>query len=178
MRHVFWLRRGVIAGRAGPDREGWSPRELADAGIGAVLSVNDGALIHPQDLMDVGIRYACVPLSDSAPPRPGDLATCVEALPRALEFVLDATRSAGSVLVHCHSGKDRTGMFLCYYLWATEHMTCDQAIDEVRRVREIALTAEGWEEFTRRVLRTLADERRATSDPPGRPAKPASDTGR
>jgi hypothetical protein len=41
------------------------------------------------------------------------------------------------VLVHCSSGKDRTGMFLSYYLCATEGMAPSRAIQEIRRVRRL-----------------------------------------
>jgi protein-tyrosine phosphatase len=159
MRNVFWLREGVIAGRSGPNRSAWSPADLAEGGIGAVLSVNDGELVHGSDLDAVGIKYRCVPLSDAAPPFPGDLQVCVDALPKGLEFALSSIGSGRSVLVHCSSGKDRTGMFLSYYLCATEGLAPPEAIKEVKRVRSIALSAEGWEKFTLDVLRKLAQER-------------------
>lgn len=152
MQHVFWLRESVIAGRTGPNRDPWNPEELAEAGIGAVLSVNDGELVHSEDLSKVGIEYRCIPLSNAAPPRPGDAEICASALPRALEFVVAAAESGRAVLVHCSSGKDRTGMFLSYYLCSTEGMSPSQAVAEVRRVRPIALSAEGWEVFTLEVL--------------------------
>lgn len=155
MHNAFWLRKGVIAGRSGPNRDPWSPQELAAGGIGAVLSVNDGELVHPEDLHGSGIDYRCIPLSDAAPPRPGDVQICVEALPRALRFVLSSIESGRTVLVHCSSGKDRTGMLLTYYLCVTENLTATQAIDEVRRVRPIALSAEGWSGLTLDVLREL-----------------------
>lgn len=158
MRHVFWLREGVIGGRSGPNRNPWSPGQLADAGFGAVLSVNGGELVHPENLFRMGIAHRCIPLSDAAPPRPGDLGICMYALPKALEFVLDARESGRAVLVHCTSGKDRTGMFLSYYLCVTEGMTPTQAVAEVRRVRPIALSAEGWEEFTLKVLQAAASD--------------------
>jgi protein-tyrosine phosphatase len=98
----------------------WLPRELARGGIGAVLSVNDGELVRPDELAEAGIDYCCVPLSDAAPPVPGDLEVCVSALPRALLFALGSIDRERSVLVHCSSGKDRTGLFLSYYLCVTE----------------------------------------------------------
>ena len=155
MRHVFWLRPGIIGGRTGPNKDLWNPRELAGGGIGAIISVNDGELVHPDELAAAGIDYACIPLSDTAPPLPGDLETCAAALPAALAFALEAIGSGRSVLVHCHSGKDRTGMLLSYYLCKTEGLAVDAAIEEVRRVRPIALSAEGWEAFTREVLEAL-----------------------
>ena len=155
MRSIFWLREGVIAGRSGPNRNAWNLRELAGGGIGAVLSVNDGELVHAGDLAEIGIDYSCVPLSDAAPPQPGDLRTCIDALPKALRFVLGSIESGRRVLVHCSSGKDRTGMFLAYFLCATEGLAPTRAIEEVRRVRPVALSAEGWEVFTLEVLREL-----------------------
>lgn len=155
MRNVFWVRHGVIGGRSGPNRNMWDPRDLAAGGIGAVLSVNDGELVHPDDLARVGIDYCCVPLSDAAPPRPGDVEICVGALPRALSFAVDSINRHRCVLVHCRSGKDRTGLFLCYYLCVTEGLRPSDAIREVRRVRAVALSAEGWESFAYQVLGEL-----------------------
>jgi protein-tyrosine phosphatase len=62
------------------------------------------------------------------------------------------------VLVHCRSGKDRTGLFLSYYLCVIEGLTPSEAVREVRRVRPIALSAEGWESFSYRVLAELGFE--------------------
>jgi protein-tyrosine phosphatase len=152
MRNVFWLRPGVIGGRSGPNLDLWESSELAAGGIGAVLSVNDGELVRADELAAAGIDYRCVPLSDSAPPQPGDVQVCTAALPRALSFAVDTIARQRSVLVHCRSGKDRTGLFLCYYLCVTEGLTADEAVREVRRVRPIALSAEGWESFSYEVL--------------------------
>ena len=156
MRNVFWLRDGVIAGRSGPNRDAWNPVELAASGIGAVLSVNDGELVHPADLRTAGIEHACIPLSDAAPPQPGDLDICVQALPIALSFELSSIETGRGDLVHCSAGKDRTGMFLSYYLCAAEGLAPATAIEHVKRVRPIALSADGWEPFTLDVLRALA----------------------
>lgn len=163
MRNVFWLRDGVIGGRSGPNREAWHPPDLAAGGVGAVLSVNDGELVRPEELAAVGIEYCRVPLSDAAPPQNGDLEHCVNALPLALSFALRSTAQRRSVLVHCSSGKDRTGMFLGYYLCMTEGLNPDDAIREVRRVRPIALTADGWETFAQQVLGELASAGRMQS---------------
>ncbi len=155
MRNVFWLRTGVIGGRCGPNRDAWFPNDLAAGGIGAVLSVNDAELVRPGELSEVGIDHCCVPLSDAAPPLPGDLGICVDALPRALSFAVRSISSRRSVLVHCSSGKDRTGLFLAYFWCATEGLAPTDAIREVRRVRPIALSADGWETFAYEVLGAL-----------------------
>src|SRR5262245_14234652 len=102
MHNVFWMRDG-IGGRSGPNRDAWAPRDLGAGGIGAVLSVNDGELVRVNELAEVGIDYCCVPLSDAAPPLPGDHEVCVNALPRALSFALRSIANQRSVLVHCTS---------------------------------------------------------------------------
>jgi protein-tyrosine phosphatase len=70
-------------------------------------------------------------------------------------FALGSIDRERSVLVHCSSGKDRTGLFLSYYLCVTEGLGPGDAIREVRRVRPIALSADGWESFAYKVLGEL-----------------------
>ena len=77
-------------------------------------------------------------------------------LPQQLAFVSAANDAGRTVMVHCTSGKDRTGMFMGYYLMQTEALSVAAAIDKVKRVRPIALTAQDWEEFTREVLLALS----------------------
>ena len=143
---------GVLAGRSGPDQNPWDAEELRAGGIGAVLSVNDGAACYAEDFTALGMSYRCIPLSDNAPPRDGDVEHCLDALREAYDYVrgeLDAQRAA---LVHCTSGKDRTGMFMCYFLIRESGISADDAIAAVRRVRPIALSAEGWEGLAAAVL--------------------------
>ena len=154
MKHVFWLVPGVLAGRSGPDQSPWDARSLHAGGIGAVLSVNDGAACHPGDFTALGMSYRCIPLSDNAPPRDGDMEHCLEALPEAYDFVRSELDRRRAVLVHCTSGKDRTGLFMCYYLVRDAGVSVDDAIAAVRRVRPIALSAEGYEAFAIAVLQT------------------------
>ena len=58
----------------------------------------------------------------------------------------------GPVLIHCRSGKDRTGMVLATYLIEFEGYGAKDAMDEVLEVRPIAFSAEGWMEFGLDVL--------------------------
>ena len=152
MRHLFWLIPDVLAGRPGPNRESWNLAELKRSGIGAVLSVNDGLLCYPEDFANVEILYRCVPLSANAPPQPGDLEHCRRVLPKAFDFVEEAKRMGKATLVHCTSGKDRTGLFMAYYLMRSRRMPADEAMAAVRRIRPIALSALGWAEFAQEVL--------------------------
>lgn len=156
MDKLFWVVKDKLAGRPGPDLEPWDLAALRAGGIGAVLSVNDGALCRAGEFAAQGMAYACVPLSDAAPPRPGDSKICARALPKAYAFVRRQMAEGRGVLVHCTAGKDRTGLFLAYYLMRERGLTAEEAIEEVRLVRPIALSAEGWEAFARQVLRSLA----------------------
>ena len=158
MQHVFWLREGQLAGRTGPNKDPWYPERLAAQGIAAVLSVNDGESVYAEDLQSCGIDYQQVSLSPNAPPRPGDHETCINALPHAYDFVMRTISTGRPALVHCTSGKDRTGMFMAYYLCRREGLAPKLAISEVKQVRPIALSAEGWEPFTLDVLSTLHGE--------------------
>ena len=158
MKHVFWLIPGEVAGRAGPNAEPWDPAALSQGGIGAILSVNDGEMVDRSRLQRAGIRYECVSLSSGAPPEPGDLEICIEALPRGYAFARESIDDRRAVMVHCAAGKDRTGLFMSYYLYKSAGLSAEAAIAEVRRVRPVALTAEGWDAFAVRVLRGCGAE--------------------
>ena len=155
MQNLFWLIPEKLAGRPGPDRAPWKLAALRDAGIGAILSVNDGLLCHPADFRTSGIEYRCVPLSDNAPPQAGDDVACLRALPTAYDFVKEQVAGGRATVVHCSSGKDRTGLFLAYYLVREEGLAAEDAIARVKAVRPIALSALGWDELALDVLRRV-----------------------
>lgn len=159
MDHVFWLVPERVAGRCGPDEQDWDLAHLRASGIGAVLSVNDGELCIAEEFAEQGLAYACIPLSNNAPPCEGDLEHCLRALPEALSFAEDNIRRGSTVLVHCAAGKDRTGLFLAYYLMQSEGSTAREAMERVRAVRPIAFTAEGWDEFAFDVLSAVERHR-------------------
>ena len=155
MDHLFWIIPGKLAGRPGPDLEPWDLQALREGGIGAVLSVNDGYLCEPEQFEACGLVYACVPFPDVAPPRPGDEEICRSVLPQAYAFVQEQLVDGHAVLVHCTAGKDRTGLFLSYFLMKHTGLSPDEALQTVRHHRPIALTAPGWEQLALRVLRTF-----------------------
>jgi protein-tyrosine phosphatase len=158
MDKLYWVIPGKLAGRPGPDRAPWSVEALLQIGIRAVLSVNDGLLVHPEDFDAHGVAYACVPLSDNAPPVKGDDRHCEEALPIAYHFAATEISRGNPVLVHCSSGKDRTGLFLCYFLMRQFGLSPAEAIRNVRRVQPIVLSASGWEDFAIDLLSSCSQE--------------------
>src|SRR5215213_8003858 len=111
MQHVFWIEDKKLAGRPGPDFAAWDLDELSRSGFKAILSVNDGELCRPQEIRTLGLAYALISLSENAPPQPGDRKICISNLPKAFEFIATQTQF-GPVLVHCRSGKDRTGLVM------------------------------------------------------------------
>jgi protein-tyrosine phosphatase len=155
MKNVFWLIPGKLAGRAGPDLVPWDVEHLKAGGIDAVLSVNDGCFVDPDDFEAHGIAYACIPFSANAPPMPGDLEICLAALPKAHAFVQGAVDSGKTVMIHCTSGKDRTGLVMSYFLMRTRGLTIDEAILEVRAVRPLARSAARLEAVGPEILRLL-----------------------
>jgi protein-tyrosine phosphatase len=153
---LFWLVPGRLAGRAGPDRLPWKLEALRDAGVGAVLTVNDGRECDPAEFRALGLSYGCIPLPPHAPPWTGDDRKCLSALPLAHAFIEKQTAENRATMVHCSSGKDRTGLLLAYYLIRSRSLSVDAAMREVRRVRPIAFTATGWNDFAADVLRRAA----------------------
>ena len=152
MDQLFWLLEGRLAGRYRPDKAPWDLAALRAAGVGAILSVNDGLACHPDDFGAHGIAYARVPLSANAPPEPGDDWHCARALPIADAFVTEQLAAGRVTVVHCTSGKDRTGLYLAYHLVRHHGASPRAAIARVRAVRPIAFSAPGWDELAAFVL--------------------------
>ncbi len=156
MRQVFQLREHLF-GRPGPVYCPWNPDELAAGGIGAILSVNHGQSVYPDDLAKAGIAYTCLPMVDNAPPRPDDFELGRMVLPQTLDFIQQNIERGVGVLVHCTAGKDRTGLTLCHYLCQREGYTPQDALLEVRRVRPEAMSALEYEPFGLKLLSHLLE---------------------
>ncbi|WP_027250710.1 protein-tyrosine phosphatase family protein [Photobacterium halotolerans] len=153
MKDLFFIDESV-SGRCGPDKLMWDLDELKRNNIRAILSVNDGELVHTSRLSELGIVYGHIPLSSNVPIQSGDLEFCVEALPRIVEFI-NKNRTEGIVLIHCKSGKDRTGLALATYLMQSEGYEVKEAMKAVKNIRNIAFTAPGWSKFSVAVLTEL-----------------------
>lgn len=153
MEHVYWIHENAVGGRPGPNLIPWDLNALREGGIRAILPVNDGELVHEDELQSAGIEYQCTPLSEDAPPRPGDLAYCLSVLPTAYEFVSTRVALSQRVLVHCRQGRDRTGLFLAYYCLKHFGVSSGDALTRLKHMRPDALSAPGWNDFALEVLR-------------------------
>ena len=154
MNYIYWLREGRVAGRCGPDTKPWSLQAICDNGFSAILSVNDGEAVHGSLIKDLQMDYANIPMSANIPAREGDKELCLRNLPAAMKFI-GRNLHNGPVLVHCRSGKDRTGMVLAAYLINFEGYKAKPAMDEVIGVNPVAFSAEGWLDFGLDVLRAF-----------------------
>lgn len=154
MKHAFWLIEGKIAGRSGPNLDTWNLAELKEQGFAAILSVNFAESVDSHEMEKVGIAHANIPMSPNAPVQAGDKETCLENLPKAMAFI-QVQKAAGPVMIHCRSGKDRTGLVMAAYLIQFEGMTAKDAMDKVFSVRSIAFSAEGWIPFALDVLESF-----------------------
>jgi len=150
---LFWLIPDRLAGRPGPYRAPWDLADLRSGGNGAILSVNDGSGCRPKDFAGAGIAYACVPLSDTAPPEPGHDLLCRRAIPHAFDFAQRQLARGRRVVVHCSAGNERTGLFLCYFLMRQDaSLSPEVALQAVRQVRPSAVRTEGWEALALQAL--------------------------
>ena len=155
MRHIYWLIRNELCARPGPNEKPWDPKELYDAGIRAVLSVNKADGVEPRELSRFGITHKRVTLPIDTPPGPKALKTCLRKLPSAYKFAQQQITVGRPVLVHCRHGNDRSGLFLAYYLARQYSMSPDQTIAEIRSRRAASLRAYGWERFARELVKQV-----------------------
>jgi tyrosine-protein phosphatase SIW14 len=73
----------------------------------------------------LGLRYVSIPVDTWAPPTNGQVA----------QFLTMLQSSPGDkFFVHCHLGRDRTGVMVAAYRVAEQHWTAGQAIHEMESV--------------------------------------------
>lgn len=151
MKSIFWLIRDSIAGRPGPQMDPWEVQELRAAGFDAVINLSE----HPSDdtaFAAAGLEASWVPLPTDIPPTKKSEEQFIAELPRAYAFVADQMAKRRRVLVHCHAGKDRTGILLALVVAKQDGVSAATAIARVRKVRPLAITANGWEALALTVI--------------------------
>ncbi len=147
MDSVFWIIEGLLCGRPGPAESPWNVNELYDGGIRSIISLDQDNVDH-QVIVDVGIDHFSFTLPDSIPPTDEDAILWQEILPKAFNYIKKRmSGSQGATMVHCHAGKDRTGVLLGSYLTIIEGLDPEDAFSRIRVARPVAMTSEGYEAF-------------------------------
>ncbi|QIZ75454.1 dual specificity protein phosphatase family protein [Ferrimonas lipolytica] len=155
MDKLFWLVPGQIAGRSGPNKDPWKIAELAETGIDLVVSLNDAVGVDSKELCQYQIEHLHIELPPNIPPKAGDEQHCLAGLTQAWHQLEPVLSSGQTVLIHCRSGKDRTGLLMAYLVMQLEKLPPSEAIAMVKEVRPIALSAEGWLDMAEQVLSQL-----------------------
>jgi len=156
---VYWLIPGRLGARPGPNKEPWDLTELKTSGVSLVVSLSERMLNRSDEFAALGIDHVCLPLPKSVPPKRGDALDIEYILPHVFEIVAHhlATDAGHCVLVHCSSGKDRSGLFLTYFLMRSEHVPLEAALNRVKQIQPKLLTARGWWEMGQQVLTSLSE---------------------
>lgn len=148
MKYVYWVIEGLLAGRPGPVEFPWNLEALRAAGVRVIVSLNTEP--DPAAIAAAGLRHHSLPMTPSLPV----VAPLQDLLLRELEPALAAIHaevSAGvPTLVHCHAGKDRTGLVLAAYLMRYQGLKVEEAIARLWAVKPTAMSAPGYEATLRR----------------------------
>lgn len=157
MKHVYWLLDGLLAGRPGPVQAPWDLGALRAAGLRTLVSLNTEP--DPEEVTAAGLRHHSLPMLPILPLSEG----LQDMLLRHLEEVLATTHSEVSAgqptLMHCHAGKDRTGLALTAYLVRYYDLKVEEAIARVRGVQPVAMSAPGYEATARRFAQREQEKR-------------------
>lgn len=100
---------------------------LAKQGIGSILTLTVDPL-PPEFTKGVGVVTGHVPMKDHEPP-------AVDALTRAVDFVIEQREAGRAVLVHCLAGEGRTGCTLAAYAIAEGNVSADDAMAALRKLK-------------------------------------------
>ncbi|RDB22761.1 Dual specificity protein phosphatase 1B [Hypsizygus marmoreus] len=115
-----------------------SSRSLTERRITHILSVCTDEI--PAELPASGICHMRIPVEDV------DYADLLIHLPSACQFIEQALRGGGNVLVHCVQGISRSAAVVAAYLMWRRRVNSTQALDMVRSVRDQIWPNPGFQE--------------------------------
>lgn len=154
MDSVFWIIEGSLCGRPGPAEAPWDIEELKEAGVGSIVSLDQDNVDHLA-IVAAGIDHRSFELPDSIPPTEEDAKLWQNVLPEALNHIREYLSKHETVMVHCHAGKDRTGILLGSYLTLVKGFDAGCALKKLRDVRPVALSSEGYEAFFHQLMEEM-----------------------
>jgi protein-tyrosine phosphatase len=162
MEYVFWLIEGRLGGRPGPVEAPWDAAALRAGGIEVVISLNSQA--DPEELAAAGLVHYVLPMPPLLPLTHAFQDLLLRSMEPVLERLHQEVSAGHSVLIHCHAGKDRTGLVMAAYLVRYEGLDVEQAIEQVRAVRPIAMSTRGYLDAARRFAEQEEARRREEGD--------------
>lgn len=142
MRYVYWVLPGLLAGRPGPWEAAWNLRELYDGGFRTIVSLSNE--VDERAIVEVGFLHLPAYCGPVPPFIRGLRRRFVRQMEPVVDFIAAQVASGRPTLVHCHAGKDRTGVVLAGYLVRHRGLTPDEAVRAVRRANPIAMSAPGF----------------------------------
>jgi protein-tyrosine phosphatase len=104
----------------------------------------------PSELAAAGLCHHSLPLAPTLPLLPSARTRLLRGLEKVLPVIHGEVSAGNPTLVHCHAGKDRTGLALVAYLVRYHGLAVDEAIQRVRTVKPIAMSAPGYERMAHR----------------------------
>ena len=137
---------GLLFGRPGPNKSRWDLDALKRRGLAVVVS-----LVHiedPKAVARAGLKHYVIPFEDRLYlPYKTANRFVLEIFDRFDEVLNFHLPRGESVLVHCNSGKDRTGLLLAYYLVSRKALAAKRALKILRKLKPDALSASGYEDI-------------------------------
>lgn len=138
-----WVVKGELAAMGRPHGRRDFER-LKDAGIGQIITLTRDGLREPL-VREFGFDYLHLPVEDFRPPT-------LEQVEAFVNAVAAARRRGVATVVHCLSGKGRTGTMLACYLVA-QGRSAEEAIGEVRALRPGSIETPEQEDMVRQYAR-------------------------
>jgi len=142
VRTVYWVVPGLLAGRPGPGRVPWDLEALYETGFRTIVSLSNE--VDERAIAKAGFLH----LPAYVPPLPflvgGLRRRFVCRMRPVVEFVAAQVTAGRPTLVHCHAGKDRTGVVLAGYLVCYQGLTPGEAVRVLRRANPVAMSAPGF----------------------------------
>ena len=122
----MWVEKGKLAGSGYPASKS-QVEWLVRSGIGSILTLTVEPL-PSQFTVGLGLTIGHVGMQDHDPPG-------LDAMARAVDFIVQERGAGRTVLVHCLAGEGRTGCVLAAYLIRARRMGADEAMAEIRRAK-------------------------------------------